>query len=89
MGRGFSYIRYADDFVVTAKSKEEIEAVLPKVRAFFQQRGLELNMEKTKIVHVKDGFDFLSFNVRSYKGKCIVKPKGGGAQNCSEKFGNG
>jgi RNA-directed DNA polymerase len=35
---------------------------------------LELNMEKTKIVHVKDGLDFLSFNVRSYNGKCIVKP---------------
>jgi RNA-directed DNA polymerase len=74
LGPDFSYIRYADDLVVTAKSKEQLEAVLPKIKSFFQERGLELNMEKTKIVHVKDGFDFLGFNVRSYKGKCIVKP---------------
>lgn len=74
LGRDFSYIRYADDFVVTAKSREQIEAALPKIKSFFQERGLELNMEKTKIVHVKDGFDFLGYNVRSYKGKCIVKP---------------
>jgi RNA-directed DNA polymerase len=74
LGRNFGYIRYADDFVVTAKSKEELDAVLPKIKLFFQERGLELNMDKTRIVHVKDGFDFLGFNVRSYKGKCIVKP---------------
>jgi RNA-directed DNA polymerase len=74
LGREFSFIRYADDFVVTAKSKEQIEAVLPKIETFFHQRGLELNTEKTRIVHVEDGFDFLGFNVRSYRGKCLVKP---------------
>jgi RNA-directed DNA polymerase len=74
LGRNYGYIRYADDFVVTAKSKMEIEAVLPIIGAFFEERGLELNMQKTKIVHVKDGFDFLGYNVRSYKNKCIVKP---------------
>jgi len=75
LGKKYSYIRYADDFVVTARSKQEIEAVLPKVVNFFAERGLQLNMEKTKIVHVKDGFNFLGFNVRSYKNKCIVKPQ--------------
>jgi RNA-directed DNA polymerase len=69
------YIRYADDFVVTAKSKEQIEALLPTVEAFLAERGLELNAEKTRIVHVKDGFSFLSFNVRSYNGKCLVRPQ--------------
>lgn len=69
------YIRYADDIVVTAKSKEQIEAIVPTVKNFLAERGLELNMEKTRIVHLKDGFNFLGFNVRSYKDKCIVKPQ--------------
>ena len=75
LGSRYSYIRYADDFIVTAKSKEDIEAVLPNVINFFARRGLQLNMEKTKIVHVSDGLNFFGFNVRSYKGKCIVKPQ--------------
>ena len=69
------YIRYADDLVVTAKSKEEIEALVPTVQEFLAERGLELNTDKTRIVHVKDGFNFLGFNVRSYNKKCIVKPQ--------------
>ncbi len=69
------YIRYADDLVVTAKSKKEIEALVPTIEKFLSQRGLTLNTEKTRIVHVKDGFNFLGFNVRSYKDKCIVKPQ--------------
>lgn len=69
------YIRYADDIVLTAKSKEQIEALLPVVEAFLAERGLELNTEKTRIVHVKDGFNFLGFNVRSYNGKCLVRPQ--------------
>jgi RNA-directed DNA polymerase len=69
------YIRYADDLVVTARSREEIEALVPTVNDFLAERGLELNTEKTRIVHVKDGFNFLGFNVRSYNSKCIVKPQ--------------
>jgi RNA-directed DNA polymerase len=69
------YIRYADDLVVTARSREEIEALVPTVSEFLAERGLELNAEKTRIVHVKDGFNFLGFNVRSYQDKCIVKPQ--------------
>lgn len=75
LGRKYSYIRYADDFIVTAKSREDIEAVLPMVTNFFIERGLQLNMEKTRIVHVKDGLNFLGFHVRSYNNKCIVKPQ--------------
>ncbi len=69
------YIRYADDLVATAKSREQIEELLPTVEAFLAERGLELNTEKTRIVHVNDGFNFLGFNVRSYKGKCLVQPQ--------------
>jgi RNA-directed DNA polymerase len=66
---------YADDFIITGASKEVLETkVKPVVKAFLQERGLELSQEKTKITHIDDGFDFLSTNVRKYKGKCITKP---------------
>jgi RNA-directed DNA polymerase len=40
-----------------------------------KQRGLELKEEKTRIVKVEKGFDFLGFNIRTYKGKCLIKPQ--------------
>ncbi len=77
--KGLSLIRYADDFVVTAPSRERIiEHVLPKLRYFLKKRGMELNEAKTKIVHRDDGFDFLGFNIRQYHGSaravCLAKP---------------
>jgi RNA-directed DNA polymerase len=68
-------VRYADDFVITATSKEVLEAqVRPLVEQFLQERGLELSPEKTKITHLSEGFDFLGQNVRSYKSKTIIQP---------------
>ena len=77
--KGLNLIRYADDFVVTAPSKERIVSyVLPKLRAFLKKRGMELNEAKTKIVHRDEGFDFLGFSVRQYHNKtreiCLAKP---------------
>ncbi|WP_058532848.1 group II intron reverse transcriptase/maturase [Legionella saoudiensis] len=66
---------YADDFIITGKSKDVLEMkVRPVVELFLCERGLELSQEKTKITHVDDGFDFLGVNVRKYKGKYISKP---------------
>ena len=66
---------YADDFIITGSSKEVLETkVKPLVASFLYERGLELSQEKTKITHIDDGFDFLSTNVRKYRGKCITKP---------------
>src|SRR6056297_2947818 len=57
---------YADDFVVTAKSKEILEEIQTKIEEFLKERGLELSREKTKITHIKEGFDFLGWNFRKY-----------------------
>lgn len=66
---------YADDFIITGASKEVLETkVKSLVESFLLDRGLELSQEKTKISHIDDGFDFLSINVRKYKGRCITKP---------------
>ena len=67
-------IRYADDFVVTGATKDTLEQVREEVAAFLAERGLSLAPEKTRIVHIADGFDFLGFNVRTYQGKLLIKP---------------
>jgi len=68
-------IVYADDFIITGKSKELLEQeVLPEVREFMYKRGLTLSEEKTLITHLKDGFDFLGQNTRKYKNKILTKP---------------
>jgi len=68
-------IRYADDFVVTGSTRQLLEdKVVPWIECFLLQRGLKLAKEKTKIVHIEDGFDFLGQNVRKYKGKLLIKP---------------
>lgn len=68
-------IAYADDFVITGATKDVLEnKIMPVVVAFLKERGLELSIEKTKITHVDDGFDFLGFNIRKYKGKLFIKP---------------
>jgi len=69
-------IRYADDFVITANSREIlVDRVKPLVEAFLAERGLVLSPEKTLITHVSEGFDFLGQNVRRYpNGKLLIKP---------------
>ena len=68
-------IRYADDFVVTGRSQELLEhEVRPWIEAFLAQRGLQLSPEKTKVVHIDEGFDFLGWNFRKYSGKLFIKP---------------
>lgn len=68
-------IRYADDFIVTAQRRDMLEQeVMPMIKEFLQARGLTLSEEKTKITHIEDGFDFLGFNIRKYKGKLLIMP---------------
>ena len=74
-GDKVNYVRYADDWICTAKTKEILEdKVLPVVTQFLNERGLELSKEKTKITHINEGFDFLGFNIRKYKEKLLIKP---------------
>lgn len=70
-----NFVRYADDFIVTGESPEFLrEEVLPIIRDFMTERGLQLSEEKTVITHIEDGFDFLGKNIRKYNGKLLIKP---------------
>ncbi len=52
-------IRYADDFVILARSKEEAESMLSKADSFLSGIGLKVKREKTVIRHIREGFQFL------------------------------
>jgi RNA-directed DNA polymerase len=68
-------VRYADDFVITGNSKETLEnEVRPWVEQFLAERGLQLSPEKTHVIHIDRGFDFLGWNFRKYEGKLLIKP---------------
>lgn len=80
-------VRYCDDFIITGKSKEVLEKeVKPLLTDFLTQRGLTLSQDKTKIVNIEKGFDFLGFNLRKYKGKLLIKPSKKNLLNVLEKI---
>ena len=68
-------VRYADDFIVTGRSKEVLEnEIKPLISEFLAERGLALSEEKTKITHIRDGFDFLGFNIRKFNNTLLTIP---------------
>jgi RNA-directed DNA polymerase len=70
-----NFVRYADDFIITGRSKEMLEyEIMPLIEEFLSVRGLILSKEKTKITHIEEGFDFLGFNLKKYNGKLLIKP---------------
>ena len=74
-GLKMNMVRYADDFVITGHSKEWLEQeVKPAVVEFLAERGLVLSPEKTRVTHIREGFDFLGWNIRKYNGKLLMTP---------------
>ena len=60
---GYGLVRYADDFVIFARSESEANAALTLARQVLEgQLGLHLHPEKTRIVSVETGFEFLGFH---------------------------
>jgi RNA-directed DNA polymerase len=60
-------VRYADDFVVFCESKADAHQAVQTLTTWLATRGLTLSTEKTRIVHLSEGFDFLGFSIRHYK----------------------
>lgn len=58
--------RYADDFVVLCDSREDAEQVRHLLEAWLAERGLAFSEEKTRIVNVSEGFDFLGFTIQRH-----------------------
>ena len=86
----YRVVRYADDFVIFAKTKEEINEVRNILEPYLDERGLELAEDKTHITHTHEGFNFLGFNCRLYKSqnryKCLIKPSKESIKKAKEKI---
>jgi RNA-directed DNA polymerase len=67
-------VRYADDLLALCHSREQAEQVKARLAEWLRPRGLVFNEEKTRIVHLEEGCDFLGFTIRRYHGKLLIKP---------------
>jgi RNA-directed DNA polymerase len=86
-GQRVYLVRYADDIIITGMTQAVLaDEVKPVVSAFLKERGLELAEEKTRIVHIDDGFDFLGFNFRKHHGKLLIKPEKANIAAVKEKL---
>src|SRR6266566_5553955 len=87
-------VRYADDFVCFCETKEDAERVQGILTEWLKERGLTLSEEKTRIVHLTEGFDFLGFNIRHYPApktsrtgwKLLIKPSKEAVQDMRTKL---
>jgi RNA-directed DNA polymerase len=85
-GQGINVIRYADDFIVTAKTPELLKEVIqPVITRFLRDRGLELSEEKTKLTSIDTGFAFLGQNIRKYSGTLRIQPAKASVQGLLDK----
>jgi RNA-directed DNA polymerase len=74
--RGYRMVRYADDFVVMCKSREEAEAALAEIRAWAADNGLRLHPDKTHVGDCRqpgEGFEFLGYRFEA--GRRLVRKK--------------
>ncbi len=79
-------IRYADDVTVLCHSQRQAEQVRARLAEWLAPRGLAFNEEKTRIVRLEDGFDFLGFNVRRYRRKLLIKPSNAAVRRLRERL---
>jgi group II intron reverse transcriptase/maturase len=71
--RGYQLTRYADDWVVTCKSAAEARSAVDAARRILKQLGVELHPQKTRMVHVQHGFEFLGYKIK--RGKKLQLPE--------------
>jgi RNA-directed DNA polymerase len=71
--KGYQLTRFADDWVVTCKSAAEARAALEAARRILKQLGVELHPQKTRIVHIQYGFEFLGYTIK--RGKRLYLPE--------------
>jgi len=80
-------VRYADDFIITAKDKATAEQAKEAVKQFIAERGLKLSEEKTLITKIHQGFNLLGWNIRKYpNGKLLIKPSKKSMQNAVNRL---
>jgi RNA-directed DNA polymerase len=80
-------VRYADDLVALCVSAEQARQVKDRLAQWLAPRGLAFNEDKTHIVRLEDGFDFLGFSIRRYRnGKLLIKPSKAAVQRIRSRL---
>ncbi len=83
-----NFVRYADDFIITGKSKRILENnVKPAVEKFLSERGLMLSPEKTRITFIRDGFTFLGQSFRKHGNTLHITPSKEGVLSLVREIG--
>jgi group II intron reverse transcriptase/maturase len=62
--RGYRLTRYADDWVITCRTRSDAERALAEATTVLTALGVTLNAEKTRIVHATAGFEFLGYKIK-------------------------
>lgn len=62
--KGYQLTRYADDWVITCRTAAEARAAVDAALRILKQLGVELHPQKTRIVHVQQGFEFLGYKIK-------------------------
>jgi RNA-directed DNA polymerase len=79
-------VRYADDLIALCHSREQAEQVKARLVSWLMPRGLAFNEDKTRVVHLDEGVDFLGFNIRRYRGKLLIKPSKAAVKRIRERL---
>ncbi len=83
-----NFVRYADDFIITGKSRRLLERqIRPAVEDFLADRGLTLSKEKTVITYIKKGFTFLGQTFRKHGRVLHITPSVEGVLALIRKVG--
>jgi len=73
--RGYRLTRFADDWVMLCRTQAEAQKALKEAKEILKELGLTLNPEKTKIVHITWGFEFLGYKLKRGRGLKLPKEK--------------
>lgn len=79
-------IRYADDLLAFCFSRQQTEQVKARLAGWLAPRGLAFNEDKTRVVHLDEGVDFLGFTIRRYRGKLLITPSKAAVKRIRERL---
>lgn len=70
--RGYQLTRYADDWVITCESAAEAREAIAVARRILTELGVQLHPQKTRVIHVRHGFEFLGYKIK--QGRRLTRP---------------
>lgn len=79
-------VRYADDLLALCHTRQEAFEVKARLAGWLAPKGLAFNEDKTRVVCLDEGCDFLGFNVRRYHGKLLIKPSKAAIRRVRERL---